>query len=147
MICYRYGSLTGILCGMLILLGCGSDRSIDAENLADAQSSYDAAVDAVDAGNSEEAIRLLDIALAPDGGLPPDISVDARLLRATEFARIGRYDDAHSDLDVAEQGAGDMSAVHATRAYVLKKEGKDKESKSEMSKARRLNSRVRSIKD
>lgn len=137
------------ICGTLVLLalsvGCGSDQTIDPDKLADAQASYDAAIDEIAGGNSDVALELLDRALEPGAGLSPDISVDARIHRAICLARVERTAEAHADLDSAAEGAGDMSAVHAARAFVFAKEGKDTESKSAMRTAKKIKRTVKRI--
>ena len=130
---------------LIVVTGCGPSQQIDANLLANAQSSYDAAVEQEAAGNSEEVLRLLDEALNPEAGLSPDVSVEARILRAIVLTRLGRSAEAHDDLDMAAEGAGDMAAIHVARAFVLKSEGNSSESKAEMRKAKRLNRSARPI--
>jgi len=127
--------------------GCATDKTIDATVLATAQESYDKALEEVEAGNSEAALELLNVALQPGGGLSPDIHVDARIQRAIVQARLNQFEGTHADLDVAAEGAADMAAVHVARAFAFAKEGKDKESKVEMSKAKKLKKGVKAIRD
>ncbi len=144
---WRWSLVTSTMLAFLAIafVGCGPKRTIDESLLANAQASFDGAVKAEAVGQSDEAIRLLDLALQPSAGLSPDVAVEAHILRAIVLARVGRTTDAHADLNIAAEGAGDMSAVHAARAYIFAKEGNEKDSKIEMSKARRLNKRVRRI--
>lgn len=129
------------------LFGCDSNRTkINADTLASAQHSFDQAIAAMADGDHESAAALLDAALIPGGGLPADIYTDARVNRAICFARLDRFDEAHADLDVAAQGAADMATVHVARSFVFKKEGKTSESASEMSAAKKINRKAKSIK-
>ena len=106
------------------LVGCNSKKPIDADTLASAQTSYDSAVVKIEEEDYDAAASLLDAALAPGGGLPPDIYTMARIERAKCFARLERFDEAHADLDVAAQGSANMALVHVARAFVFKGEGK-----------------------
>ena len=133
---------------LALLMGCGdSGKVIDPTTLADAQNSYDMAMDEIAAKNTEEALTHLDVALQPGAGLPADIYVDARIQRAICLARVDRFADAHADLDNASEGAGDMSAVHAARSFVFSKEGKGTESKQAMRDAKKINKSVSRIRD
>ena len=136
-----------ILAFVVAFAGCEKGTKIDAEVLATSQEAYDNALVEIEGGNSEAALELLDVALQPGGGLTPDIHADARVQRAVVRARLDQLEDAHADLDVAEQGAADMSAVYVARSYVFSKEGKSKESKAEMSKAKKLRRGVKAIRD
>lgn len=130
-----------------VLFGCSSGKTkIDADKLASAQHAYDQALDSIADGDHESAATLLDAALVPGGGLPPDIYTAARVQRAVCFARLDRFDEAHADLDVASEGAADMAAVHVARSFVFKKQGKSTESASEMSAAKKINRKAKSIK-
>lgn len=130
---------------MLPSLGCFVDKTIEANVVADAQAAYDEALVAIEAKDTDAALEQLNIALQPGSGLPGDIHVDARIQRAICLARNEQFEPAHADLDVAAEGAGDMSQVHAARSFVLSKEGKSKESKTEMSKAKKINRSVKAI--
>lgn len=132
---------------LLLVLGCVGNRTIDAESLANAQQSYDSAIAELEAGNHEAALDLLDVALAPGGGLQADIYTDARVQRAICLARQGRCDEAHADLDLAAQGAADMATVHVARSFVFKMEDNDAESKSEMAAAKEINRRAKAIRE
>lgn len=144
----RYGAILSIWLGMLALIsGCGAPQAIDANLLADAQVSYDTALEAEKLGDQQEALRLLNQALDPKAGLSPDLAADARILRAVVLARLDRASESHADLDSAAEGAGDLSAVHVARAFVFEKEGKKSEASAEMKKARRLNKSARAIKE
>lgn len=135
-----------VFAGTVAMVGCGGSPAIDADSLASAQQSYDQAIEAIGEGDHEAAATLLDAALEPGGGLPPDIYSDARIQRAVCFARLERFEEAHADLDVASQGAADMASVHVARSFVFKKEGKNADSASEMSAAKKINRKSKSIK-
>ena len=136
----------GYLTFLLLVAGCSGNRSVDANVMADAQSAFDSALEEIDAGNVENAIEHLNVALAPGAGLPPDIYVEARIQRAICLARKEDFQAAHEDLDAASEGAGDMSSVHVARSFVYDKEGKNKEARSEMTAAKKLNRRAKAIK-
>lgn len=131
---------------LAFLTGCGGPRTADPEALASAQVAYDNAVAEIEAGNHESAVPLLENALAPGGGLPPDVFTEGLVQRAICYARLERFDEALADLDIASQGASDMSAVHVARAFVFKKQGKTKESSQEMSAAKKINRKARPVK-
>ena len=139
--------LPAVCVACILLTGCGGGRPADPEALADAQSSYDQALVEIESGNHAAALELLVTALAPGGGLPPDLYTDALVQRAVCYARAEQFDEALADLELAEQGVSDLSTVGVARAYVYRKQGKLAEAKREMSAAKKINRKARSIKD
>ena len=129
----------------LVCSGCSGAKTIQADAAASAQRAYDDAVVAFKVGDDELALTLLDAALGPGSGLPPDIYTDALVKRAVCRARAEQYDDALADLEIASQGAADMSLVHAARSFVYKKQGKSTAASAEMSAAKKINRRVKAF--
>ncbi len=138
------------LCGMVLPLvmlgGCGG-KTIDPELVTSSQEAYHQAVLAVRAGDDEKAIAFLDTALSNGGVLAPDMYEEALVHRAVCLARSGRFDDAHVDLDAAAQGAADMASVHIARSYVYRKQGKASESRAAALTAKKINPRVKTLRD
>ncbi len=126
-------------------IGCGS-KPLDETVAADSAAAYQQAMEAYDAEEYAASSDLLDAALA-DAGLPPDIYVDALIKRAICRARTERYDEALTDLQEAEQGPINLAVVHATRSYVFRKQGKKAESRSELAAAKKIDRRIRALKD
>lgn len=143
----RVFSLAALCLSGILLTGCGGGRPADPEALADAQLSYDQALNEIESGNHAAALELLVTALAPGGGLPPDLYTDALIQRAVCYAREERFEDALADLSLAEQGVADLSTVHVARAFVYRKQGKSAEATAEMSAAKKINRKARSIKE
>ena len=126
-------------------LGCNSSRPIDEKTAESAQAAFDEGLAQVEAGNHKEAVASFDQALTPGGGLSADLYSTARIERAKCLARVGRYEDAHADLEVASQGSVNLAIVHACRSFVFKCEGKDAEASKEMAAAKKIDRRVKAI--
>lgn len=137
--------LLPVIClGLALLAGCGS-KAIDEQTAASAQAAFDQALVEVESGNHESAIAFFDQSLTPGSGLPTDLYTTARIERAKCLARVGRYEDAHADLEVASQGAVNQAVIHACRSFVFKSEGKQAEADKEMAAAKKIDRRVKPI--
>lgn len=128
-----------------LISGCGGPEAIDADTMASAQLSYDKAIENVQAKDYEAAAKAFERALTPGAGLSPDLYTGARLERAKCYARLGRFEEAHVDLDVAAEGSVNLAVVHAARSFVFKQEGKDAEASKEMAAAKKIDRRVKAI--
>ena len=135
-----------LLCAMMsaLTVGCAS-RAIDEQMAESAQAAFDMALAEVDAGDHESAVGLFDQALTPGGGLPADLYTTARIERAKCLARVGRYEDAHADLDIASQGSVNLAVVHACGSFVFRCEGKKAEADKEMATAKKIDRRVKAV--
>jgi tetratricopeptide (TPR) repeat protein len=111
----------------------------------ESQQAFDAGLKASAEGRYEAAIEQLGAALE-GGGLLPDSYSTALLERAICLARLGRFQEAHADLEIAAGGAA-ADEIHRARSFVFAKEGKTVESDSEFREARRLNPSIQRIVD
>ena len=127
-------------------IGCGGPPPLSEEVAADSSAAWANAIEAFDAKDFAACSDHLDAALA-GGGLPPDVCAEAQLKRAVCRARLDRFDEALADLAEVEQGPVNLAVVHMTRSYVYKKQGKAAESKAEAATAKKIDRRVKALKD
>ena len=128
------------------LCGCSSQEADLAGQRQDTQASYDAAIEALEKHDYGLAETRLTEAIE-GGGLRIDQLVDAYIQRAVCYARLGKFEAAHADLDQIEGGAPDLDVVYAARSFVFQKEGRTSEAAAKLNQARRLNPRVQTFED
>lgn len=131
----------------LILLACiggcgGEGKTVDR---TDSTQAFAAAVAASESGDAATVISSVDTAIA--GGLNPDQYEQALNLRAQAHARSGNLDAAMADIEILKQGAADMANVYRTMSYVAQKKGNAAAAKKAFSMAKRLNPRLKPIRD
>lgn len=132
----RLIALLVILAGMPLAFGCSS-READPRTVQEAQKAYDDSLVALENGEYQRAAELLTVAI-DNATLSADAYSDAMIKRAICCAKLGKFDEAHADLDEAERGAHEDQA-HAARSFVYGKQGKSNESRAAMIRARKLN--------
>lgn len=130
-----YIELLAISC-LTLIISSGCSTSMSATDLQAAQVGFDQALELELAGNSEEALAVIDKAIAT-GGLNPDQLSDGYLLRSRCRARAGDVEGAAADLEAAEMGAPDTGRWHWTRSVLFEKQQKPAEAKAELAKARK----------
>jgi Flp pilus assembly protein TadD len=130
-----YIELFAISCLMLII-SSGCSPSMSATDLQAAQVGFDQALELELSGSSDEAMAVIEQAIAT-GGLNPDQLSDGYLMRSRCRARAGDVEGAAADLEAAEQGAPDTGRWHWTRSILFEKQGKAAEAKAELAKARK----------
>ena len=126
------------------ILGCDSTAK-HAQSRETASESYQTGISAFESRDYNGAVEHLTAAL--ESGWLGYTTVSAYTERAIAQAALGNYDEAHSDLDKAEEGEGASLDTYVARTYVFEKQGKQKEAKAAWNQARRLNRRVKRIKD
>lgn len=114
-------------CRVLLLLvvtftcGCGP-REMSSAVLANSEKSYDKGVELFNSKDLDGAEKELSKAIS-GGGLDVDRFGDALVKRALCYANQKKFDEAHKDLEVAEQGAPELATVYKTRADVYQMQG------------------------
>lgn len=125
------------------LYGCGDNSSrVDESAAFDA---FQAAKRASESGDAEEVIS--NVIAAVGGGLSPDDYEQALNLRAEAYARKGDFEAAMKDIEILKQGAADMASVYRTWSFVLVKKGDKAAAKKAFGLAKRLNPRLKPIKN
>ena len=122
---------------LLVAVGIGCQKQAAPDVFANSQNSYAEAQTLIQNKEYEAAVELLTAAIT-GGGLDPEFFGQARLQRATCLARLGRYQEAYADLEIAAQGAA-PDQVHLVRCFVYEKEGKKSEAADEFRKAKSFN--------
>ena len=126
------------------ILGCDSPAK-QAQSRETAAQSYQAGISALESRDYNGAVEHLTAAL--ESGWLGYSTTAAYTKRAIAQAALGNYDEAHSDLDKAEEGEGASAETFVARTYVFEKQGKQKEAKAVWNQARKLNRRVKKIED
>lgn len=132
--------LTAVLVALFVLSGCSDDRGGLPEETT-AEGLIEKGLADAEAGNCEAAVGEITAALG-SGRLNVDLVDDALLARARCLAEQGNFDAAIDDINEAVQGAGDVSAVHATRGFVLLKRGDKDAARKEYDIAKRKNPKI-----
>jgi tetratricopeptide (TPR) repeat protein len=137
-----------LLLGSLILIvsvSQGCKKKIDPALYADTTVAFNDGIKAYEAGEFEKSVTALTAAI--DGyGLSPDQFATAIVRRAVSYGRLGKFTEAHKDLDEAERGAPNMDEVFQARHFVFSAEGNKTKAAEALREAKKLNSRIKSIK-
>lgn len=135
--------LSYLLFSSLMLVGCGDDDR--APDIVSSRQGLDKAIEASQTKDSQAVIANL----TPEvlRFLSPDQFDEALNLRAQAHARSGNIDAAMADIEILKQGAADMANVYRTMSYVLLKKGDKAAAKKALSMAKRLNPRLKPIRD
>ena len=129
------------------LVGCGRGTSpAVVETRLSAQQAYDEGVEAFQSKDFSTAEQRLTEALEA-GGLYSDLFDLARARQVVAMAAQGKIEEAQAALAIFEANALEKDLVFSTRSYVLRKQGKKKESKAAWARARRINRYVKRFAD
>ncbi len=112
--------------------GCGTGEP------ANSQATFEEVMEVMDTGDYAAAEEAWSSALK-GGGLGAGHYGDALIYRAACRAKLGDFDAAHADLDMAGEMAPHMDRVLAARAFVYTQQGKESEASAAIKKARRIN--------
>ena len=132
-----------VLTGALTL-GCGGSEKA-AESRLTANQSFEKANQLVESGDHAGAVEALNDALG--SALDGDRREEAMVQRAILQARLGQADEALTAFAELEQYGTDLATIYAAKAYVLSKKGDDSGAKQAFSKAKRINRRIKPIRD
>lgn len=135
----RRAPVGAIIILLLHLAGCQREMSADARSRS--FDAFSAAASAMSNRDFAAAYDLYSQALA-SGGLDADHAAEAQLLRAVCAAHLGKYAEAHADLDQLEAHAPLDDRFYAARAWLLQCEGNATAAAAAMQKARALNPAV-----
>lgn len=128
---------------LIALLACsGCSDGIPSDSIATAQGAFDSAKKKLAANDMQATMADIEKAIELPG-LDADQYAEAVLIRAQCHTSAGDLDKAEADITEAEMGSPNPALLHLTRAFLLKKQGKDSESKKEFSKAKRIDSGVK----
>jgi Tfp pilus assembly protein PilF len=128
--------LVCLLCAGAVAGGCSApDHSAQR---AAAQRQLDAGIQAWESADLAHAEQQLTPAIR-SGSLDSDQYVEGLLMRALVRAALGKYRQAHADLDRAQEGAAQLDRVFAIRAYILQGEGQPEAARRAMEQAREVN--------
>lgn len=136
-------SLIVVLLAAGATLGCYGGDAGDPNLRRTSEESLTAGLEAMEAGNHDQAFELLGQAI--QGGLNADMYSEALVHHAVAAAHLGKFDEAENDFEMLDQGATNMDEVLAAKSFLRGKQGKKATAKSLMQQARRLNPRVKAF--
>jgi tetratricopeptide (TPR) repeat protein len=134
--------MAGICACTCLLLGCGTDESVDQRQQG--SQAFVAGNEAFAQRKFTEAVEALTKAIE-SGALPVDSYCEAMVKRTIAYAQLGQFEQALADLDKLAQGTPDMASVHAARSFIFRKQGKAAEADREFALARRYNPDVKVV--
>jgi tetratricopeptide (TPR) repeat protein len=125
----------------LCLISCGCGQGGTKQVTQTSENDYQQARTAFAERDYDSAARLLDSALRR-GGLNADLAAEALLMRARSCIRLGRLNEALSDLEDAGRGPAPMEEVLAARGEVALLNGDHDLAKSLYAEARKIDASI-----
>jgi tetratricopeptide (TPR) repeat protein len=124
----------------MLLLGC--EKPISEHDNRMSQVAYEEAIQLVDASSFDEALSVVNEAIAA-GGLSADQYADALLLRCRCQCNLGNMEQAESDLAKAELGSPNPASFELARGILLSKQGKKRDSEEAFKLAKKIDPSIK----
>jgi Tfp pilus assembly protein PilF len=128
------------LCLPVFLAGCGS-RQIPASQLQSSESSYSAAVEALQARDYAAALEHFNAAIE-EAGLNADLYAEALLRSAECHIELGNLDEAAAVLESLADRAPEMDQYHLVCCKLYSKQGDPAKARAAYEAAREINPSV-----
>jgi Tfp pilus assembly protein PilF len=125
---------------VLTIAGCGGSGG--SSQVASSEASVDAGLKAFEERRWEEAEQQLSTAIG-NGGLQPDLAEAAMRSLAVCRIRLGKLEEAKTDLQQLQQGATEMDLFWLASAELAIKQGDTVAAKKAIAEARKCNSSVK----